>query len=149
MAEFKAGHTGGPGGWRGVLRLNGRIVWTCPHVHRNRDHSSLSEWSARSCSYLMLDLILRGEEVIRLMRQYANTSYNYGARSQADLERAQSFMPKAVELRAAHAACECPRECDCENYVAGLVSNECPVHNLHPKKAEECAALVHHHEIAS
>jgi hypothetical protein len=35
-------------------------------------------------------------------------------------------------------ACACPNECDCEDYENGLVSNECPVHNLYPRPAMDC-----------
>lgn len=34
--------------------------------------------------------------------------------------------------------CTCPTECDCENYDAGLVSEECPVHNWHAKPSQTC-----------
>lgn len=34
--------------------------------------------------------------------------------------------------------CTCPTECDCQNYEAGLVSNECPIHNENPQPAIDC-----------
>lgn len=32
--------------WRGVVRIERRVVWECPHVHRNRDTSSLTNGQA-------------------------------------------------------------------------------------------------------
>jgi hypothetical protein len=34
--------------------------------------------------------------------------------------------------------CTCPTECDCQSYDAGLVSNECPIHNENPQPAIDC-----------
>ncbi len=34
--------------------------------------------------------------------------------------------------------CTCPKECDCQDYAHGLVSQECPEHNVHPNPNPEC-----------
>lgn len=34
--------------------------------------------------------------------------------------------------------CMCPTECDCQDYDAGLVSNECPIHNDDPQPSPFC-----------
>lgn len=44
--------------------------------------------------------------------------------------------------------CICPTECDCQNAEPEdecvlLVSNACPVHNLHPEPVDECPAEKH------
>lgn len=35
-------------------------------------------------------------------------------------------------------ACSCPTECDCQDFEAGLVSNECPEHNDFPRPSLTC-----------
>lgn len=34
--------------------------------------------------------------------------------------------------------CDCPTECDCQNFDAGLVSEECPIHNHKPRPSLTC-----------
>jgi hypothetical protein len=44
------------GQWRGVIRVNGQLVWSCGHAHRNRDHSShVNGMSALDCARLELE----------------------------------------------------------------------------------------------
>lgn len=46
------------GQWKGVLRVNGHIIWICKHVHRNKDHSShVNGISAQDCANLELQPI--------------------------------------------------------------------------------------------
>lgn len=52
MSARAASYAGGPGAWRGVVKEDGAVVWTCPHVHRNRDYGR--EVSARHCAQAYL-----------------------------------------------------------------------------------------------
>lgn len=36
--------------YRGVIREGGRTIWTCEHLHRNRDMSPGIRQSARDCA---------------------------------------------------------------------------------------------------
>lgn len=46
---MRASYTPEGGYWRGVVRdENGTAVWTCPHLHRNRDQSTYSSGEAAS-----------------------------------------------------------------------------------------------------
>jgi hypothetical protein len=37
--------------WHGAIKLDGKVVWVCPHSHHNRDQSSLSRGTAaRDCA---------------------------------------------------------------------------------------------------
>lgn len=46
---MRATYTGSPGNWKGAIRDdNNKLVWKCPHLHRNRDAGY--EIAARQCS---------------------------------------------------------------------------------------------------
>jgi hypothetical protein len=47
----------------------------------------------------------------------------------------------AADAKDAIPQCTCPTSCDCQNAAAGLVSEECPEHNVRPKPSLTC--LVH------
>lgn len=72
----KAGYAGHEGAWRGAIRLHGRVVWTCPHLHHNRDESSW--WhgqAARPCARYVLALVEDPEGAHRsAMRGYLSVA---------------------------------------------------------------------------
>jgi hypothetical protein len=47
-------------GWTGVIKDGKKTVWTCPHIHRNRDfsgshavqHLGVLGYAARECAYM-------------------------------------------------------------------------------------------------
>lgn len=52
MQQLKPTYAGGPGCWRGALKVGRRTIWTCPHKHRNRDLSSTTAGpSAMACAH--------------------------------------------------------------------------------------------------
>jgi len=57
-------------------------------------------------------------------------------------EYRRSGAPLPRFTNAAERSCLCARECDCQNpepaQGAALVSNECPIHNLHPAAHPDC-----------
>lgn len=52
MTVRTVSYSGAPGAWRGVVKADGVVVWTCPHTHRNRDYGR--EVSARQCAQAYL-----------------------------------------------------------------------------------------------
>lgn len=72
-ASLVAGVKGSRRSWKGVIRdANGQEVWSCCHVHKNRDESSYAGGiSARSCSrqvrqYLVLPTVAEAtDEALR------------------------------------------------------------------------------------
>ena len=38
--QARASYTGQSGLWHGAIKIGARVVWRCPHNHRNRDHGS-------------------------------------------------------------------------------------------------------------
>jgi hypothetical protein len=49
------GHIG-RGPYRGVIRVDGRIVWTCDHDHRNRERTTrFGGVGARRCAAIVLE----------------------------------------------------------------------------------------------
>ena len=51
-------YSGRPGAWHATIKCDGKVVWTCPHSHRNRDQSSYrGGWAARSCASAVLTLV--------------------------------------------------------------------------------------------
>lgn len=73
----KAGTTGSARSWQGVIRVNGKIVWTCGHHHTNRDQSSWTNGrSALSCARVCLDIAQNPERPASL-RRWANLSTHH------------------------------------------------------------------------
>lgn len=54
---LKVSHTGGPGGWRGLIKDGRDVVWSCPHNHGNRDQDT-DKTAARPCAGLVLSALI-------------------------------------------------------------------------------------------
>lgn len=81
-ARLKPTYAGGPGCWRGALKIGGRKIWTCPHAHRNRDMSSTTAGpSAMACAHAVRLAVEAPDEAER-MRNWLGT---YGSRGAYDL----------------------------------------------------------------
>lgn len=73
----KAGTSGKAGSWTGVIRVDGDVVWSCGHHHRNRDHSTYTSGrSAHSCASFCLD-IARNPQRPASLRRWANLSTHH------------------------------------------------------------------------
>jgi len=49
--NLKASYKGSSGHWKGVIKLDGKIIWTCSHDHPNRDETtSRSRTAAGPCA---------------------------------------------------------------------------------------------------
>lgn len=44
--------------WHGAVKFNGKVVWTCPHAHHNRDQGS-GHWgmAARDCASGLISVV--------------------------------------------------------------------------------------------
>lgn len=95
---FKAGTTGTKQSWRGVIRdSKGKVVWTCPHCHTNRDISSRHTESASSCAKRHLEAATNPQFGAWLGTQSIN---NPMARP-SDVRRVQDAQARAQEVRSA------------------------------------------------
>jgi hypothetical protein len=67
---LRATVTGGAYGWRGAIKdAAGTTVWTCEHLHRNRDTGSYTNGpAARTCA--MVKLHEMDPDAARLQRGY-------------------------------------------------------------------------------
>lgn len=71
-SDLKAGYCGSAGSWRGVIKsLNGDVVYTCDHTHRNREQTTRTNGtSAVTCARRVIDTIheLQDPEFAAAMR---------------------------------------------------------------------------------
>jgi len=67
VSELRVSHAGGPGRWRGAIRVGERVVWTCPHSHRNRDYSSGGRTAARECAGYVLEAVADPDRAVRML----------------------------------------------------------------------------------
>lgn len=66
-----------------------------------------------------------------------------GERTREEIEREFARHLEAWEPRPDPGTCICTRECDCQDFEAGFVSNECPEHNDRPYPHPDCEAEKH------
>ena len=55
------------------------------------------------------------------------------------MTKCPNFRRHVVSCERKH-KCTCTKVCDCQDYEKGLVSNECPVHNVNPQPSPNCPA---------
>lgn len=69
MTTPRATYTGRNGLWHGAIKVGAKVVWTCPHNHRNRDHGShINGRAASACSASALRYALMTDEELAAKR---------------------------------------------------------------------------------
>lgn len=97
MDTLRVSHTGGPGCWRGRVMFGKRAIWTCPHVHGNRDQTTYTGGlSARSCASMVVALLTDPEYAARMRKWAAMTNHD----PRATLAQLAELEPVAAALKA-------------------------------------------------
>ena len=65
---LREGYRGHTQSWEGVIKQGSKVVWACGHRHHNRDIATTRHSSARSCAWLMLQLVTNSDYLPALRR---------------------------------------------------------------------------------
>lgn len=99
---LRISYAGSPQCWKGVLKVGNKTIWTCPHIHHNRDESTYTNGvSARNCAGMMKTLV-EIPDYPAAMRRSLNAGIGAPCRDLvSSLRLIETLEPQVEQVRAA------------------------------------------------
>lgn len=93
--------TGSARHWTGVLREGRKVVWSCGHVHTNRDQQSRTNGRpAHECAHMVLAAVVDRDKAVRqIAAMERSTPHLYAREHHIHTERMKHALATADSIR--------------------------------------------------